>query len=189
MSNLRDWLDMNGRMNTNHLAGKPPWKVIFPFAIWNIWKNRNGVVFNRKNRNPNLASVVLKQVMEFVFCVETPRGLTRHVIKRVRWEKPPYGWVKLNTDGAAEGNQGWLVVGVCLGMITVIGLLVLRGELGQVPVLWWSYGALEMVFLCAIISTYLHSLLSLMPKQLLIFCRTQTMRISYSLLSWMIAGS
>lgn len=36
MSNLHDWLDMNGRMNTNHLAGKPPWKVTFPFAIWNI---------------------------------------------------------------------------------------------------------------------------------------------------------
>ena len=33
MSNLHDWLDMNGRMNTNHLAGKPPWKAIFPFAI------------------------------------------------------------------------------------------------------------------------------------------------------------
>ena len=106
MSNLHDWLDMNGRMNTNHLAGKPPWKVIFPFAIWDIWKNRNGVVFNRKNRNPNLAFAVLNQAMEFVFCVETLRGLTHHVIKRVHWEKPPHGWVKLNTDGAAEGNMG-----------------------------------------------------------------------------------
>ena len=84
MSNLHDWLDMNGRMNTNHLARKPPWKVIFPFAIWNIWKNGNGVVFNRKNQNPNLASAVLKQAMEFVFRVETPRGLTCLVIKRVR---------------------------------------------------------------------------------------------------------
>ena len=53
-----------------------------------------------------MASAVLKQVMEFVFCVETLRGLTGHVIKRVHWEKPPHGWVKLNTDGAAEGNPG-----------------------------------------------------------------------------------
>ena len=44
--------------------------------------------------------------MKFVFCVETPRGLNRHVIKRVRWEKPPHGWVKLNTHRAAEGNPG-----------------------------------------------------------------------------------
>ena len=59
MSNLHDWLDMNGRMNTNHLAGKAPWKVIFPFAIWNIWKNRSGVVFNGKIQNPNLAPAIL----------------------------------------------------------------------------------------------------------------------------------
>ena len=41
-----------------------------------------------------------------MFCVETPRGLNRHVIKRVWWEKSPHGWVKLNTDGTAEGNSG-----------------------------------------------------------------------------------
>ena len=51
-----------------------------------------------------MASTVLNQAMEFVFYVETPRGLTCHVIKRVRWEKPPHGWVKLNMDGAIEGN-------------------------------------------------------------------------------------
>ena len=51
-----------------------------------------------------MASTVLNQAMEFVFYVETPRGLTCHVIKMVRWEKPPHGWVKLNMYGAAEGN-------------------------------------------------------------------------------------
>lgn len=28
------------------------------------------------------------------------------VICNVRWEKPPLGWCKLNTDGAAFGNPG-----------------------------------------------------------------------------------
>ena len=106
MSNLRDWLDMNGRINTNHITGKPPWKIVFPIAIWSIWKSRNGFVFNRKNQNPSLASKILKQAMEYVYCVASPRGLTRHVVKRVCWEKPPFGWLKLNTDGLADGNPG-----------------------------------------------------------------------------------
>ena len=106
MSNLRDWLDMNGRINTNHITGKPPWKIVFPIAIWSIWKSRNGFVFNRKNQNPSLASEILKQAMEYVCCVATPRGLTRHVVKRVCWEKPPFGWVKLNIDGSTDGNPG-----------------------------------------------------------------------------------
>lgn len=49
---------------------------------------------------------ILNQAMEYVLCVSPPRGLTCHIIKWVRWEKPPHGWVKLNTDGIVTGNPG-----------------------------------------------------------------------------------
>ena len=41
-----------------------------------------------------------------MYCVSSPRGPTRSIIKRVRWERPLEGWCKLNTDGAASGNPG-----------------------------------------------------------------------------------
>jgi len=55
-------------------------------------------------QNLNLVVDIQNQAMEFMCCVSPPRALSRHIIKRVWWEKPPPGWAKLNTDGAAAGN-------------------------------------------------------------------------------------
>ena len=105
-SNLTNWLNLNGRMNTNQPAGKPPWKILFPFAIWNIWKYRNDFVFNRKMQNLNLVADIQNIAVEFMYCVSHPRVLPCRFIKRVSWEKPPLGWAKLNTNGAAVGRSG-----------------------------------------------------------------------------------
>ena len=32
--------------------------------------------------------------------------MTRRCVKRIRWEKPPIGWMKLNTDGSVIGSMG-----------------------------------------------------------------------------------
>ena len=105
-SNLTNWLNLNGRLNTNQPVGKPPWKILFPFAIRNIWKYRNDFVFKRKMQNLNLVTNIQNQAVEFMCYVSPPRELSRRIIKRVRSEKPPPGWANLNTDGAAIGNPG-----------------------------------------------------------------------------------
>ena len=104
-SNLQNWLSTNGKANNNFIRGKPHWRLLFPFAVWLIWRIRNQLVFNGKNPNPNLPSVINRQVVEFMHCVPLPRQSTRSVIKRVRWERPPSGWKKLNTDGLSIGNS------------------------------------------------------------------------------------
>ena len=88
-NNLQDWLSSNGRENCSLVAANPPWKIVFLFAVWNIWKSRNKFVFSRKNRNPNLAVEIVNQATEFIHCVSSPSLQTCKVIKRICWERPP----------------------------------------------------------------------------------------------------
>ena len=76
---------------------------MFYFVVWCIWKCRNSFVFNRNSPNPNLYREISNQAAKFMFCVISRRNLVRKVSKRIRWEKPPIGWKKLNTDGSVIG--------------------------------------------------------------------------------------
>ena len=80
--------------------------MIYPFAVWNIWKSRNSFVFNRKNQSPRLAADIFNQTMELMYRACSPRGPAQYIIKEVRWERPPEGRSKLNTDGAVMGSTG-----------------------------------------------------------------------------------
>ena len=71
-----------------------------------IWKQRNQGYFFNKRANSNLAKVISKQAMEFLFCVSRPTCNNQLVAKRVSWEKPELGWFKLNTDGSSRGSTG-----------------------------------------------------------------------------------
>ena len=73
------------------MSGSLPRKMLFPFALWNLWKSRNGSVFRGKNSNLDLAKEVVSQVREFLYCASSPRDLALRIIKGVRWEKPQEG--------------------------------------------------------------------------------------------------
>lgn len=63
---------------------------------------------------------IIQQVMEFYYCAYPTKAPKCQVMKDIRWERPPRGWVKLNTDGSSIGNPG--IVG---------GGALIRDELGQ----------------------------------------------------------
>ena len=149
-SNLQDWLMLNSKFKHSLGATQSPWKVVFPFAVWNVWKSRNNVVFNGKNRNPKLDLVIVNQAIEFFHCLSSPRLLTRNVLKRIRWEKPIHGLWKLNTDGSYCGNTG--LVG-CGGVVRddagrwVIGFSRSIGMTNNVAAKLW--GLREGLLLCS----------------------------------------
>lgn len=39
-------------------------------------------------------------------CAKSPKIVYNKVARRVRWEKPNNGWVRLNSDGYSLGNPG-----------------------------------------------------------------------------------
>ena len=62
------------------------------------------VVFNGKRVNQNLSKEIMNHVLEFIYCVHSPRCLIRKINRSICWERPPLGWKKLNTDGSRLGG-------------------------------------------------------------------------------------
>ncbi|KAF3945743.1 hypothetical protein CMV_027911 [Castanea mollissima] len=78
----------------------------FDGAIHSDTIGRNQMVFSGRRQQPNLASGIVNKTMEFIYCASSPRNPNRRGITTCRWERPPEGWMKLNTDGGAAGSPG-----------------------------------------------------------------------------------
>lgn len=104
--NLKDWLDTNGRGVQVHNPFNLPWNVLFLFAFWGIWRQRNNYVFNHRSSNPNLVRDIVAQASEFFLCADQSRSNRCKCIRKIRWEKPEVGWMKLNTNGASDSLLG-----------------------------------------------------------------------------------
>ena len=101
---MQEWLSSNRKDSSSR--GGFQWRILFPIAVWSIWKCRNQFVFNGKSQNPRLAACIRDQAVELLFYAVSPRQSVCNVIKRIRWERPPSGWKKLNTDGSSLGSNG-----------------------------------------------------------------------------------
>ena len=102
---LFGWLKVNCQSKVSH-SSSIPWAYVFTFSIWNLWKQRNGMVFSNKILNENLHSVSKNQALEYFYCVGKLGSLKNKVVCNISWIKPPTDWCKLNTDGASLGNPG-----------------------------------------------------------------------------------
>ncbi|KAL4620119.1 hypothetical protein ACB092_06G130400 [Castanea dentata] len=104
--NLLLWLEMNCKDGSHKVRHHPPWKIVFPFAIWCIWKGRNNFVFWNRSVQSNIHHDIIFRASEFQHCILNANRLGSKTVVRVRWETPQVGWVWLNTDGSAAGNPG-----------------------------------------------------------------------------------
>ena len=102
-SDVVTWLRENCFSNAKHQSSVP-WRFVFPFAIWELWKHRNKVSFKNNPLNPMLCRLCINQAMEYYFCVGKIREQRSMAVIIVRWKKPPLNWYKLNTDGASCVN-------------------------------------------------------------------------------------
>ncbi|KAF3956414.1 hypothetical protein CMV_018453 [Castanea mollissima] len=104
-ADLLSWFTVNAKANAGNYRGQPHWSTIFLFAVWSIWLKRNAVVFHNKPFPIDLHFEALQRVKEF-YCAANWKAPTQSVHKPIRWEKPPMGWIKLNTDGSLSGDLG-----------------------------------------------------------------------------------
>ena len=79
-SDLQEWLVMNGKVGNRAMYERNQWSMLFSFAIWIIWKNRNQSIFSGKAQNPNLTSNIVNQTTEFMYCANSPRNPVLRVV-------------------------------------------------------------------------------------------------------------
>ena len=67
-NDVNDWLRVNCLSKAMHQFSVP-WRYLFPFATWELWKHRNKVAFENTPLNTNLHRLCITQAMEFYYCV------------------------------------------------------------------------------------------------------------------------
>ena len=102
---IGEWLVTNGSRRKGQVAKDPPWDIMFLFAIWLIWNQRNHVVFKNNSPNPRITKEIARQATEFFHCANQFKNPKIMITRQVHWEKPDPGWMKLNTNGAS--NSHW----------------------------------------------------------------------------------
>ena len=98
-------MECNGQATDTHSIGKPPWSVIFLFAIWITWKSRNNFAFKGKSPNLALARDIKKQAVEYFFYAYSSKSVARLTLRPIKWEKPQSGWIEMNTDGSSNESS------------------------------------------------------------------------------------
>ena len=77
--NFEVWLKINCLSEVRH-KGSTPWCFLLLFAVWNLWKNGNKVMFYNSIPNTMLDRVCLGQAKEYFYCVSKAKQVTSRTI-------------------------------------------------------------------------------------------------------------
>jgi ribonuclease HI len=105
-SSFSCWLEQNCTSNAHSVQHRLPWKILFPFAIWQLWLHRNQFLFSKGIIDTGFLHQCVTKGVEFAVIVPNHLLRTPCIPKRIKWLKPTAGWVKLNTDGAYSSSCG-----------------------------------------------------------------------------------
>ncbi|GLT58567.1 hypothetical protein SLA2020_314490 [Shorea laevis] len=104
---FKHWLFEHAHNNSPSHVFNIPWAVIFCFAIWILWNQRNQFLYCHQNVDVQRAhNLIIERATEFWASISTPAIRSKQGPKLISWEPPPPFWYKVNTDGSAVGNPG-----------------------------------------------------------------------------------
>lgn len=104
---FQDWVIFNCKAKTDSGILGIPWNCAFPMILWCIWNSRNIILHGENNHwNSRDPLTDARERVELWAAIHDPKKGDEKSWHHISWEKPPPLWIKLNTDGAAEGNPG-----------------------------------------------------------------------------------
>lgn len=103
---LDQWLQLNLK-NQERRIYHIPWGTVFLYTIWEIWKDRNKVVFSHEHGNVHeIIRSIQHQATEAYEAFQADQFTGQPLIHITNWVLPFAGKIKLNTDGCSKGNPG-----------------------------------------------------------------------------------
>ncbi|KAH0641835.1 hypothetical protein KY290_033455 [Solanum tuberosum] len=91
-------------LNPSHDQSSYQWIDLMPFALWQLWLNKNHNTHNGKSDLP-LTSMVKNKTIEYITDNHSPGNHNAMVDIHVKWFPPPIGSYKLNTNGAFSKHK------------------------------------------------------------------------------------
>ncbi|KAF7829553.1 ribonuclease H [Senna tora] len=103
-----DWLTLN--LSSNLGSSRNDWDVVFAISCWYIWRMRNAEIFyGSRVGTADPVMAILKWASDSI------RAMDKNVMGGYRcdpsvvdrficWNKPEFGWVKFNVDGARKDS-------------------------------------------------------------------------------------
>ncbi|CAN6698380.1 unnamed protein product [Malus baccata var. baccata] len=105
---LESWSNFCGQVKDRNNAEEI--RQEFAFGLWRLWKNRNDAVFKGIHRQPlDILEAWRKSTSEYKDCLvmdaddmrpRLPKAITTPGSICTRWQKPKFGFIKINTDAA-----------------------------------------------------------------------------------------
>ena len=103
---IRDWLEVNCKSVMSSKFMGIPWRILFSMGVWQLWLHRNNYVFWTGNVDQSTWKRCIQAYAKFFSIGLDTKIKNPKTIVPVRCDKPPVGWMKLNSDGSALGNPG-----------------------------------------------------------------------------------
>ncbi|XP_021802933.1 uncharacterized protein LOC110747027, partial [Prunus avium] len=100
-----DTRDLNGWLEHILMGGDRHKTELLFMLIWNLWNERNTVVWTAKRRSPcEVVDGAVRLLQEFK--EHQPTMLQPLSRAQAKWQKPPLGAIKINVDGALHVQTG-----------------------------------------------------------------------------------
>lgn len=147
------WLEWNLNRSSTNNRFQGDWDIFFGVSVWNIWKDRNSLVFSKKTDiGGNFFPSVTSQVKFINKKLSKNSPLYVEKLKTyisISWKPPAEGVFKMNVDGSFRSSEG---NAACRGLICdSMGkfLKAFHCNLGFYNVIWSELWALRLGIILA----------------------------------------
>ncbi|KAE8705213.1 hypothetical protein F3Y22_tig00110429pilonHSYRG00225 [Hibiscus syriacus] len=116
-SDLQQWLSTNLNSNSTVTQWDLPWTSLFASMVWQLWKNRNDMVFSNTSQ---VCYVILSRSLTWACFYSESRLCStndhHHAPQPISWQALDSGWICMIVDGFVNSTtkQG-TIGGVALG--------------------------------------------------------------------------